>query len=79
MKTINLNTTIDLSNLTDHGKKIYQNYIDNIKKEFKEQYNIDHKYEMNLSIPLWEVMQIFGEHVYNGSENFVENCTLQIK
>lgn len=69
---INLNQRCDVI-LTEHGAEVYN-------KHFREQHAICKLIELTnlkagevLSLLLWELMSIFGEHLYNGAENCFEN------
>lgn len=69
---INLNQRCDVI-LTEHGAEVYN-------KHFRKQHAICKLIELTnlkagdvLSLLLWELMSIFGEHLYNGAENCFEN------
>lgn len=70
--TINLNQRCDVI-LTAHGAEVYNKY-------FRKLHAICHLIEpihlkagVELSLQLWELMNIFGKHLYNGAENCFEN------
>lgn len=70
--TINLNQQCDVM-LTAHGAEVYN-------KHFRKLHAICHLIEpihlkagVGLSLQLWELMNIFGKHLYNGAENCFEN------
>ena len=69
---INLNQPCNVI-LTEHGAEVYN-------KHFREQHAICKLIELTnlkagdvLSLQLWELMNIFGKHLYNGAENCFAN------
>lgn len=69
---INLNQSCNVI-LTEHGAEVYNEY-------FRELHAICHQIELTnlkaedeLSLLLWELMSIFGQHLYNGAENCFAN------
>lgn len=67
--TINLNDNVTVS-LTEFGKEVLKDYHKNLGSTVSP--------TQVLSMPLWELAQIFGPHLYNGapkmvfSENLIE-------
>ena len=91
MKKINLNSFIYVK-LTDYGRQVYIDYHENIisqatvdsykkryveiaKRVLEENTNSNGYSEFQLH----EFMNIFGSHMYTGSENVVENVSFYIK
>lgn len=69
---INLNQSCNVI-LTEHGAEVYNEY-------FRELHAICQQIELThlkagdeISLQLWELMNIFGKHLYNGAENCFAN------
>jgi len=74
MKEFNINDYIKVK-LTKHGQKIHISYYEKFdtygvnKKFYKPE--IDN--EGYTEYQLWEFMNIFGEHMFNGADQLIEN------
>ena len=69
---INLNQLCDVT-LTAHGAEVYNEYFRELHATCKliELTNLEAGDE--LSLQLWELMNIFGKHLYNGAESCFAN------
>lgn len=82
MKAFNINDFIKVK-LTDHGKDIYYHQYDEFNKLyggkiFKPRYpEVDS--EGYTRIQLWQFMNIFGPHLYNGCRAIIENNRIYIR
>ena len=89
MTKLNWNATVKVK-LTDYGKKLYTNICDDLIVSLINN-GIKYKVEdFNLKdIPvdvcgysafhLWEFMKIFGEYIYMGGPNIVEDVSFYIE
>ena len=69
---LNVNVMVKI-NLTEDGYKFYTDWL----SQFPNQ-RVPNKNEV-LNLPLWEVMQIFGTHLYNGqTKMFFEDNSLEL-
>ena len=69
---INLNQQCNVI-LTAHGAEVYNEYFRELHA-ICQQIELTHlKAEDELSLQLWELMDIFGKHLYNGAENCFAN------
>ena len=69
---INLNQPCNVI-LTAHGAEVYNEYFRELHVTCK-QIELTHlKAEDELSLQLWELMSVFGKHLYNGAENCFAN------
>lgn len=69
---LNVNAMVKL-HLTEEGHKFYTNWL----SQFPNQ-RIPTKNEV-INLPLWEVMQIFGSHLYNGqTKMFFQDNSLEV-
>ena len=69
---INLNQSCNVI-LTAHGAEVYNEYFRELHA-ICQQIELTHfKAEDELSLQLWELMSIFGKHLYNGAENCFAN------
>ena len=69
---INLNQPCNVI-LTAHGAEVYNEYFRELHATCKLIELTNLKAEDELSLQLWELMSIFGTHLYNGAENCFEN------
>ena len=69
---INLNQQCNVI-LTAHGAEVYNEYFRELHATCKLIELTHLKAEDELSFQLWELMNIFGKHLYNGEENCFEN------
>lgn len=69
---INLNQRCDAI-LTAHGAELYNEHFRELHATCKLIRPTNLKSEDRLSLQLWELMNIFGKHLYNGAENCFEN------
>ena len=83
-KAFNLNDKIKVK-FTQKGRTIYLNYMLEIQKSLD-------KIKMNVNVPiepeidnegytelvLWDFMEIFGSHMFNGQEPLIENMLIYI-
>lgn len=69
---INLNQRCDVI-LTAHGAEVYNEYFRELHATCKLIELTNLKAEDELSLQLWELMKIFGKHLYNGAENCFAN------
>lgn len=69
---INLNQQCDVI-LTTHGAEVYNEYFRELHATCKLIELTNLKAEDELSLQLWELMKIFGKHLYNGAENCFAN------
>lgn len=71
-------------NLTQKGKEVYVNYYKGIFENYdisiKKKYIdlIKEKIDDPISFTLWELMNVFGSHIYPGSDTMFENATIEI-
>lgn len=71
-------------NLTQKGKEVYVNYYKGIFENYdisiKKKYIdlIKEKIDDPISFTLWELMNVFGGHIYPGSDTMFENATIEI-
>ena len=70
--TINLNQSCNVI-LTAHGAEVYNEYFRELHATCKLIELADLKAEDELSLQLWELMSIFGKHLYNGAKNCFAN------
>lgn len=69
---INLNQSCNVI-LTEHGAEVYNEYFRELHA-ICQQIELTHlKAEDEVSLQLWELMNIFGNHLYNGAENCFAN------
>ena len=69
---INLNQPCNVI-LTAHGAEVYNKYFRELHARCKLIELTNLKAEDELSLQLWELMNIFGQHLYNGAENCFAN------
>ena len=69
---INLNQPCNVI-LTAHGAEVYNEYFRKLHAICKQVELTNLKAEDELSLQLWELMNIFGKHLYNGAENCFAN------
>lgn len=69
---INLNQRCDVI-LTAYGAEVYNEYFRELHATCKLIELTDLKAGEVLSLQLWELMNIFGKHLYNGAMNCFEN------
>lgn len=69
---INLNQSCNVI-LTAHGAEVYNEYFRELHATCKLIELTNLKAEDELSLQLWELMSIFGTHLYNGAENCFAN------
>lgn len=69
---INLNQTCNVI-LTAHGAEVYNEYFRELHATCKLIELTNLKAGDELSLQLWELMKIFGKHLYNGAENCFAN------
>lgn len=69
---INLNQQCDVI-LTTHGAEVYNEYFRELHATCKLIELTNKQAEDELSFQLWELMKIFGKHLYNGAENCFAN------
>lgn len=69
---INLNQSCNVI-LTAHGAEVYNEYFRELHAKCKLIELTNLKAEDELSLQLWELMSIFGTHLYNGAENCFAN------
>ena len=69
---INLNQPCNVI-LTAHGAEVYNEYFRELYATCKLIELTNLKAEDELSLQLWELMSIFGTHLYNGAENCFAN------
>lgn len=69
---INLNQSCNVI-LTAHGAEVYNEYFRELHATCKLIELTNLKAEDELSLLLWELMSIFGTHLYNGAENCFAN------
>lgn len=63
---INVNTEVEVT-LTSQGREVYANYAEKFNRYPDVKLEMLLKLETNkLKMPLWEVMHIFGQHLYMG-------------
>lgn len=82
---VNINDFIKVK-LTDHGKDIYEHHNDDLIKKVEGDYikealkpiplNYDDKGYTDFQ--LWNFMNIFGKHMFNGAEPVIENNNIII-
>lgn len=64
---ININVTVEVK-LTEFGMKVYKEYRDQLLDFAKQPDLKDFHLKGNiLTMPLWEIMYIFGKKMYQGS------------
>lgn len=72
---MNINNDVEIT-LTEYGKHILDNHRKKLEKGTGIKLDIIFKYEESgvYKAQLWELMNIFGSHIYNGAEQvFVNN------
>lgn len=69
---INLNQRCDVI-LTTHGAEVYNKYFRKLHATCKLIELTNLKAGDVLSLQLWDLMNIFGKHLYNGAESCFEN------
>lgn len=69
---INLNSRCDVI-LTAHGAEVYNKYFRELHATCKLIELTNLKAGDVLSLQLWDLMNIFGKHLYNGAENCFAN------
>ena len=69
---INLNQPCNVI-LTAHGAEVYNEYFRELHATCKLIELTNLKAEDELSLQLWELMSIFGKHLYNGADICFEN------
>lgn len=69
---INLNQPCNVI-LTAHGAEVYNEYFRKLNAICHLIEPIHLKAGVELSLQLWELMNIFGKHLYNGAENCFAN------
>ena len=69
---INLNQSCNVI-LTAHGAEVYNEYSCELHATCKLIQPTNLKEGDRLALQLWELMNIFGKHLYNGAENCFEN------
>ena len=69
---INLNQPCSVV-LTAHGAKVYNEYFRELHATCQLIELTNLKAEDELSLQLWELMNIFGKHLYNGAKNCFAN------
>lgn len=69
---INLNQPCNVI-LTAHGAEVYNEYFRELHATCQLIELTNLKAEDELSLQLWELMNIFGKHLYNGAENCFAN------
>lgn len=69
---INLNQPCNVI-LTAHGAEVYNKYFRKLHDTCKLIELTNLKAGVELSLQLWELMSIFGKHLYNGAENCFAN------
>ena len=69
---MNLNQSCNVI-LTAHGAEVYNEYFRKLHVKCKLIELTNLKAEDELSLQLWELMSIFGTHLYNGAENCFAN------
>lgn len=74
MKQFNINDIIKVK-LTEHGRNMHaQNYKKYLGENFNKKYYLPAiDKEGFTKYQLWEFMNIFGEHMFNGAEQVIEN------
>jgi len=77
---INVNTMSKVK-LTEYGKQLLDNYRTNLEKKYD--HKIEHIFIYNengiYETMLWELMNIFGEYMYNGSKQIFENNSIELR
>ncbi len=67
--------------LTEYGKQLLDNYRTNLENKYG--YSIEHIFIYNrdgiYETMLWELMNIFGEYMYNGSKQIFENNLIELR
>lgn len=79
---INMNKTIKIK-LTNRGKMILYEYWENKLKKHNSEKDVIEWVKSKIKkgyyeIELWQFMNIFGEHFYNGAEPISENNEIEI-
>lgn len=69
--TVNINDYIEV-NLTEHGKMLYN-------EVYGPDRQLDFNSEESLKIQMWEFMNIFGEHLYNGASQIIVDNKMKVK
>lgn len=69
---INLNQSCNVI-LTAHGAEVYNEYFCELHATCKLIELTNKQAGDELSLQLWELMKIFGKHLYNGAENCFAN------
>lgn len=80
---VNINDFIKVK-LTDHGKDIYEHHndhlIETVKndciKEILKPIPLSYNDEGYTYFQLWDFMNIFGKHMFNGAEPVIENNSI---
>lgn len=80
---VNINDFIKVK-LTDHGKDIYEHSNDSLMakpeyekiKKWLEPIPLEYDDEGYVQFQLWKFMEIFGEHMWNGAPQIIENNSI---
>lgn len=74
VKEFNINDFIKVK-LTEHGRNMHiQNYKKYLGENYNKNFYVPKKDRQGLTkYQLWEFMNIFGEHMFNGAEQVIEN------
>jgi hypothetical protein len=77
---MNINDMVEVT-LTEYGKKILDSYIGNLENMSGIDCKILFKYDEHgkLSVSFWELMNLFGKHIYNGAKQVFENNEIMVR
>lgn len=77
---MNINDMVEVT-LTEHGKKILDGHIRDLENKLGIDCKILFKYDEHgkFSASLWELMNLFGEHIYNGAKQVFENNEIMVR
>ena len=83
---ININEFVRVK-LTDHGKDIYEHHNDDLMKKVESDYvkealkpiPLSYDDEGYTDFQLWNFMNIFGRHMFNGAEPVIEHNNIIFK
>lgn len=83
MVEINLNTQI-IADLTEHGEKILRRHYEKLAKknqkiDIESAIGSHYQFANKYSFTMWEFAFIFGDSMYAGGENIVENNDIAIE